>query len=697
MLFTHSAETSVQEQSQDKTPSLGFPIVSLAILYFIAGRLGTLLALPPGYSTAIFPASGLALFAILHYGYKVWPGILIGSFLLNGSISVIAQNLSLIDFLPIGLSIGLGASGEALVGAYLFLRLTKSKDPFYQIKSIFIFIIFSAGASSLVSATCGTLTVTLSGISSWAQFDTTFLTWWLGDAIGILVITPLLLLFSSLSSNRFHTKLIAEGIFLVICLIVVCKIVFAGWLGDIHYPLSFLPFPFLVWAAFRFDKLGVIISILIVSTISIWETINGNGPFAISHEQNTSLLLVQTFLGVATSMTLILYTNLTEKRRISDSLLRSEERLRKTEDFSRVMATHVDLDGRWLKIPSSFCDLLGYTKEDLLGDGFKSVTHPDDFMSNWSQYQRLIRGEIKSFDLEKRFIRKDGEVVWADLSCTIVQDEGGTPNHFLTYIRDITGRKKLEDALRKYSQELEHRVKERTLALEQSNQDLEEFAYLASHDLQEPLRKITTFSDRLREKDHSLSEETNEYLQRMQKAAYRMSNYINDLLEYSRATRQPKYYVPISLNKIATQVLDDLSNQIKMNHATVNLEKLPTLEVNPVHFPKLIQNLVSNAIKYHREGVDPIVTLSSAFCEKTKQWKIEVSDNGIGIEGIYFSKIFKPFERLHGKSDFEGSGIGLAICDKIVNRHHGTITVQSKPGQGTTFIVTLPEKQKHES
>ena len=183
MLFTHSAETSVQEQSQDKTPSLGFPIVSLAILYFIAGRLGTLLALPPGYSTAIFPASGLALFAILHYGYKVWPGILIGSFLLNGSISVIAQNLSLIDFLPIGLSIGLGASGEALVGAYLFLRLTKSKDPFYQIKSIFIFIIFSAGASSLVSATCGTLTVTLSGISSWAQFDTTFLTWWLGDAI----------------------------------------------------------------------------------------------------------------------------------------------------------------------------------------------------------------------------------------------------------------------------------------------------------------------------------------------------------------------------------------------------------------------------------------------------------------------------------------------------------------------------------
>jgi PAS domain S-box-containing protein len=697
MPFIHSAETFVQEQSQDKTHSFIFPIVYLAIIYFIAGRLGTLLALPPGYSTAIFPASGLALFAILQYGYKVWPGILIGSFLLNGSISVIAQDSPLIDFLPIGLSIGLGASGEALVGAYLFLRLTKSKDPFYQIKSIFTFIVFSAGASSLVSAICGTLTVTLSGISPWNQFNTTFLTWWLGDAIGILVITPMLLLFSSLPSKRFHTKLFAEGIFLVICLIVVCKIVFSGWLGDIHYPLAFLPFPFLVWAVFRFDKLGVITSILIVSTISIWETINGNGPFAISHEQNTSLLLVQTFLGVSTAMTLILYTDLSEKRRINDSLLRSEERLRKTEDFSRVMATHVGLDGRWLKVPSSLCKLLGYTKEELLGQEFRSVTHPEDFLAVWSQCQHLIRGEIKSFDLEKRYIRKDGEVVWVDLSCSIVQDDGEIPLHFLTYIRDITGRKKLEDTLRKYSQELEHRVKERTLALEQSNQDLEEFAYLASHDLQEPLRKITTFSDRLREKDHSLNDEASEYLERMQKAAYRMANYINDLLEYSRATRQPKHYLAISLNKIACQVLDDLSNQIKMNHATVNLEELPTLEVNPVHFPKLIQNLISNAIKYHREGVDPIVTLSSSFCEKTKQWIIKVSDNGIGIEERYFSRIFKPFERLHGKSDFEGSGIGLAICDKIVNRHHGAITVQSKPGQGTTFIVTLPEKQKHES
>jgi PAS domain S-box-containing protein len=697
MQYHISAEGFPEEQCKDNTDSLILPIASLAIIYFIAGRLGTLLALPPGYSTALFPASGFALFAILRYGYKIWPGILIGSFFLNGSISVMQQNLPLTNFLPIGISIGLGASGEALLGAYFLQRFTKSWDPFYQIKNISIFIIFSSLISSVASATCGTLTVTLSSLSTWNRFSETFLTWWLGDAIGILVITPILILFSTLSSNRFHPKLIAEGIFLVIGLILVCKIAFAGWLGNIPFPLSFLPFPFLVWAVLRFDKLGVITSILIVSIISIWETINGNGPFAISHEQNISLLLVQTFLGVASSMALILYTDLVEKRRISDILLKSENRLRETEGFSHVMTTHTDLKGKWLKFPPTLCDLLGYTKEEMLGKTFKSVTHPDDFNANWSQCQQLIRGEIKSFDLEKRYICKDGEIIWVDLSCSVVQDDKGNPVHFLTYIRDITERKTLEDKLKTYSQELEHRVKDRTLALEQSNQDLEEFAYIASHDLQEPLRKITTFSDRLREKDHSLNEEASEYLERMQNAAYRMANYINDLLEYSRVTQQSRHYERIPLKKIVTQVLDDLSDHIKLSKATVNLEELPTLEMNPVQFPKLIQNLLSNAIKYHREGVAPIVTIGSSFDEKTGKWKIEVSDNGIGIKEKYFSRIFKPFERLHGQSTFEGSGIGLAICDKIVRRHNGEITVQSIPDQGTTFTITLPEKQSLET
>ena len=669
-------------------------IAGLAISYFIAGRLGTWLAMPPGYSTALFPASGIAMFAILRYGYKIWPGILIGSFFLNSSISVLQQDLSLIKFIPMGLSIGFGACGEALLGTYFLYRFTQSNDPFYQVKNVFIFIVFSSGISSLISATCGTITIILSGISTWAQFNETFLTWWLGDAIGILVITPILLLLSTLPSNRFHPKLIGEGIFLVISLIIVSKVVFSNWFGSTSYSLAFLPFPLLVWAVYRFDRLGAIASIFLVSIISIWETLKGYGPFFIDLEPNKSLLLVQTFVGVASTMTWVLFSDLAEKRRISDSLKKAEEQLKQTENFSLVMTTHVGLDGSWLKVPKTLCDLLGYTHEELLSSKFKSVTHPDDFLADWSQCQRLINGEIKSFVLEKRYIHKDGEIIWVDLNCSIVLDEENKPLHFLTYIRDITERKNLEEKLKRYSKELEDRVQERTLDLERSNQDLEEFAYLASHDMQEPLRKIITFSDRLKEKDDSLNEEAKDYLSRMQKAAWRMSNYIHDLLEYSKVTQQPKKYERVSLKKIVDQVIDDLSDQIKSQNATINIGELPTLEADPFQLPKTIQNLISNSLKYHRESIPTIINITSTFLEKTKSWQIEVSDNGIGIEEKYFDRIFKLFERLHGRSEYEGSGIGLSICKKIIHRHNGTITVKQNLPHGTTFIITLPETQR---
>ncbi len=212
--------------------------------------------------------------------------------------------------------------------------------------------------------------------------------------------------------------------------------------------------------------------------------------------------------------------------------------------------------------------------------------------------------------------------------------------------------------------------------------------------MQEPLRKIITFSDRLQEKEDSLNEEAKDYLNRMKKAAFRMSNYISDLLEYSKVTQQPKKYESVSLKNIVDQVIDDLSNQIKSQNATIHIGELPTLEADPVQLPNVIQNLISNALKYHREGIPPIINIDSSFLEKVKKWQIEVSDNGIGIEEKYFDRIFKPFERLHGRSEYEGSGIGLAICHKIIHRHNGTITVQQNLPFGTTFVVTIPEKQK---
>jgi two-component system, sensor histidine kinase and response regulator len=247
--------------------------------------------------------------------------------------------------------------------------------------------------------------------------------------------------------------------------------------------------------------------------------------------------------------------------------------------------------------------------------------------------------------------------------------------------RLIAQKEKAEEKATAYAQELKR-----------SNKDLEDFAHLASHDLRSPLQKIIAFGDLLKEQSSGMNEKAKDYLERMQKSSLRMKNFIDDLLEYSRVSSTPKPYRSTDLRQLARQVCEDLDLQIKDCNATVEIGELPTLELDPTQISIVMQNLISNALKYHRQGVTPVVSLTSSFNEIKKSWGIEVSDNGIGIEEEYFERIFKLFERLHGRSAFEGTGIGLAICEKIVTRHGGKITVKSQINEGSSFIMELPEE-----
>jgi len=247
----------------------------------------------------------------------------------------------------------------------------------------------------------------------------------------------------------------------------------------------------------------------------------------------------------------------------------------------------------------------------------------------------------------------------------------------------------------------EEKAKAYAQELKRSNQDFEDFAHLASHDLQEPLRKILSFGNRLIQQSSGLSEKNKDYVERMQRASVRMMNFIDGLLEYSKITTIPRPYKITDLGKVIQHVLEDLDLQIKNNNATIQVGTLPTIELDPIQISMLLQNLVSNAIKYHRQDVAPIVNLTSSYDKKEQIWTIEVSDNGIGIEEKNFARIFKQFQRLHGRSAYEGNGLGLAICKKIVDRHGGTLKVNSVLGKGSTFIISLPkiqssEKLKHE-
>ena len=234
--------------------------------------------------------------------------------------------------------------------------------------------------------------------------------------------------------------------------------------------------------------------------------------------------------------------------------------------------------------------------------------------------------------------------------------------------------------------------------LARSNRELEQFGYSASHDLQEPLRKIIAFSGRVSVacKDQ-LDEKHQDYLARVQNAALRMQALIDALLAYSRVTTKAKPFEAVDLAVTAKGVLSDLEFRISETGGEVRIEDLPVLDAEPVQMQQLLQNLIANALKFRREGVPPVIEVkgeaAAADAVRGEMFQITVRDNGIGFDPKFADRIFLVFQRLHGRGTYEGTGIGLALCKKIVDRHGGTITVDSTPGEGTVFTVRLPKRQ----
>ncbi len=255
-------------------------------------------------------------------------------------------------------------------------------------------------------------------------------------------------------------------------------------------------------------------------------------------------------------------------------------------------------------------------------------------------------------------------------------------------------RKRAEESLKAYA-----------ARLNQSNRDLQDFAYVSSHDLQEPLRKVRTFADRLNAKYREvLDEQGRDYLERMEGAAARMQNLIDDLLELSRVTTKAQPFTSVDLNEVARDVVSDLEARIDQVGGRVEVNALPTIEADRLQMRQLLQNLIGNALKFHREKEAPVVKVYGRLLQRREEelsggaadsrvCQILVEDNGIGFDEKHLERVFAPFHRLRSRAAYEGTGMGLPICRKVVERHGGNITAKSAPGQGATFIVTLPVKQ----
>ncbi|PYS99348.1 MAG: histidine kinase [Acidobacteria bacterium] len=287
---------------------------------------------------------------------------------------------------------------------------------------------------------------------------------------------------------------------------------------------------------------------------------------------------------------------------------------------------------------------------------------------------------------------------------------------FVFYLikRDVAERDKEERLLREANETLEARVAERTaelaganLELERSNRELQDFAFVASHDLQEPLRKIQAFGDRLRTvQAPKFDDQGRDYLDRMHSAAGRMHKLINDLLTFSRVTTKAQPFETIDLNMIARDVLSDLETTIEQSGGTVEVGDLPSIDADAMQMRQLFQNLIVNALKFRKPESPPVVKVEAELVNKNASGiegsasntfaRITVADNGIGFDEKYLDRIFTPFQRLHGRNEYEGTGIGLAVCRKIVERHGGSLTAQSSAGNGATFIATMPVAQNKE-
>ena len=381
------------------------------------------------------------------------------------------------------------------------------------------------------------------------------------------------------------------------------------------------------------------------------------------------------------------------RQETSKALEKSEQQFRTIFESSPITTLILAQGSLIEKASKAVVQVLGYEPSELTGTTLNKLIHAEDGDQDGLVFQELLDGKCEHDVRERRFLKKDGRAVWCNQTLALM--DNGPGDRVIALLEDITQRKEMELELSK-----------RAVELSRSNEELEQFAFVASHDLNEPLDKIVAFGKLLEEEcGEVLNEEGREYLDYMRDASKRMQELIASLLDLSLVTTKGKPFRHVDLNKVIGFILSDYKLRIEDAEATITVEKLPFAQADEVQIRQLFQNLIGNALKFHIPDLPPEITISgdvfkpragSGFDPSKSYCKIIVRDKGIGFEQRNAERIFNPLQRLHPRSAYSGTGIGLAICRKIVDRHGGVIAAKSSPGKGTVFAIMLPQSEQLE-
>ncbi|HUR30867.1 MAG TPA: MASE1 domain-containing protein, partial [Saprospiraceae bacterium] len=632
-------------------------VLLTACMYFALARISLLLQFESSNATPVWPSSGIAFALVLLWGVRMTPGILFGAFAANFMVFVTNQTVDYPTAAWLSLVIAIGNTGEVLVGNFLLKKLIPdlNLETFLdKVKHVLRFSL-TAALMCIVSSIVGTTTVYAAGIIPSSQYILVLLTWWLGDFSGVLLVTSFILIWLK-SFNQYgkeiynYKKLPSDTILFFVVVIISGGIIFDNWLVSLSvFRWAFWIIPILVWAALSFSQREVITALVIYSLIAIWGTVHHKGPFSYVPLYE-ALLALQSFIAIMVITKITLNASVLERKKTelilrktgSELEVRVKNRTSQLEERNQFVETIlnssfesivvVDKDMRCISINKIARNHMGLPfGEDIVGKkiyelpSFNLPTDIEDNIRIAFQGETVHRDNYASPIANKYF----------DIDYIPLKNSDGLYAVMIVG-HDITQRIFSEQEIRDQKAVLEERNK----ALQKTNEELSSFAYVASHDLQEPLRKIQIFSKKIVESESdSLSEQGKDFFGRMKSAAERMQLLIEDLLTYSRTGSLSRKFEQIPLSIIIDEVKENLKDELSQKHAVVTSEDLCECRIIPFQFRQLIHNLFSNSLKFSKEGRTPHIIVKSKIAKgsqldnsslnaDTDYCHIVISDNG---------------------------------------------------------------------